>query len=111
MVDKEYEAKPKICQVESKQIRLERLPKLHIISANCNFPPFRSICPSIKSYNYEIANILSDIVTPINIVLRLRLHLQNKYNNFGMMKLLCPQDSESLFTNIPLDNLPQILEY
>ena len=77
------------------------------MSENWNLPPSRPIFSSIKSYNYELAKFLSDMVTPL---------IPDKHSakdSFSFVKeiqqlrvnqnILCSYNVVSLFTNIPLD--------
>lgn len=86
--------------------RLYGLPKLHKVSFQGQTPPFRPVVSSIGTYNYQLAKMLSDLLTPLlptdhcttdtfSFVEDLK-----KVRNSG--KFMISFDVESLFTNIPL---------
>ena len=88
------------------------LPKLHKVPKNFPNPPFRPVVSSIGTYNYQLAKFLSDILTPLipsnhctsdSFTFVEELKQVSCHNKF-----MISFDVESLFTNIPLNEVIEL---
>lgn len=102
----------KVYPVGSQPSRLYGLPKIHKMSDNIKLPPFRPICSSISSYNYNLAKYLTELTTPlipkqhsVQDTFTFVREIQNlRYDRY----YLCSYDVSSLFTSIPLKEVIDI---
>ena len=87
--------------------RMYGLPKLHKVSSQGQIPPFRPVVSSINTYNYQLARLLSDYLTPLLPTQHCAKDTFNFIEDLKQVrrtdKFMISFDVESLFTNIPLN--------
>jgi len=81
-------------------------PKLNKVSFQGQTPPFRPVVSSIGTYNYRLAKMLSDLLTPLLPMDHCAVDTFSLVEDLKKVrsseKFMISFDVESLFTNIPL---------
>ena len=93
--------------------RIYGLPKLHKVSAQGQIPPFRPVVSSINTYNYQLARLLSDFLTPLLPTEHCAKDTFDFIEDLKQVrnsnKFMISFDVESLFTNIPLNETIELV--
>ena len=78
-------------------------PKMHKFSSSDSFPKLRPIVSSIVTFNYNLARLLSDLLSPNDYSGKDTFSFVSQIKNANLSnKFLVSYDATSLFTNIPL---------
>ncbi len=87
--------------------RLYGLPKLHKVTFQGQTPPFRPVVSSIGTYNYQLAKMLSGLITPLlpteHCTTDTFSFVEDLKKVGSSDKFMISFDVESLYTNIPLN--------
>ena len=93
----------------SQPARIYGLPKMHKPRAPNSTPPFRPIVSSIGTYNYSLAKYLSNLLQPhipSTFIASDSFTFVKEINDLSLHGMFMVSfDVESLFTNLPLDDI------